>query len=153
RIQNARVEVFDGTSGVFKNATTTDEYGGFRLNGLSPGDYVIRVVASSVASSRPGYNAASQLAVPTFRIDEANNIITPITNEVGGHMPSAPDAGNAGTGSKLNLNTFQFVSGPSGYAQDGTVIHLPSGTTVVDNVNFGFNFDVVCNTNDSGYGS
>src|SRR5262249_43730079 len=45
------------------------------------------------------------------------------------------------------------IAGPVGYAQDGTVIHLPSGTTVVNGVNFGFNFDVICNTNASGYGS
>src|SRR5262249_59589684 len=100
----------DGSTGQLRNSTTTDSSGSYKINGLSPGDWVIRVVASSVSSSRPGYLAGGHLAVPTFRIDERENIITPITNEVGGHEPSQPDPGNAGSSPRIHVNTFRFIS-------------------------------------------
>ena len=150
---NSRVELFNATTGVFLNATTLDSLGAYKFNGLGVGNYIVRVVTRTVTSSRPGYIPGTHLAVMTYRTDGSLGSAIPVTNEVGGHEPAEQDANDAGSGDQINTTTWQFISGPAGYAQTGSLVNVPSVNAVVSGIDFGFSFDVITNTNDFGAGS
>jgi uncharacterized repeat protein (TIGR01451 family) len=61
----ARVELYD-VSGAFLQMARTDASGGYSFDGWAAGDYTVRVVNSSVRSSRAGA-AAGQWPVQTWR--------------------------------------------------------------------------------------
>jgi Right handed beta helix region len=146
----AIVEVYDDT-GKFIATTTTDAQGryGFSQN-IKIGSYFIRVVNSSVKSVRPGGSTATGLLpVQTFQTDNVVSTSTPVvstatanTNLVGGKDPTKVDT-LANTGNQ-NLNTF--------FAQSVSKVTVVENDSVPD-TNFGFNFDTIVNTKDSGQGS
>jgi trimeric autotransporter adhesin len=137
----AIVELYDG-SGTFKAATTTDSNGVYKFGytnvsgGIVPGNYTVRVVNSSVTSSRSGYTNAL-VPVQTFRTNGLNssNVGMPDPNRVGGEAPQLVDAGNG------SLTAAQSIS------------PITVGTAGAAGVDFGFNFDTIVNSNDSGQGS
>ncbi|WP_324675527.1 right-handed parallel beta-helix repeat-containing protein [Hymenobacter sp. GOD-10R] len=132
---NARVELYDNT-GTFVAATTTDATGQYSFNAAA-GTYTVRVVNNTVTSSRAGY-VAGLLPVQTYN---------GTSSRVGGEAPAKVDAANGATGTILaDLNTATTIA----ESQATITIGLASNTTGPD---FGFNFDVVTNTNDSGQGS
>ncbi|GIW22040.1 MAG: hypothetical protein KatS3mg068_1047 [Candidatus Sericytochromatia bacterium] len=138
---NVRVELYN-SAGNFVTFTTTNASGIYTFSGLLPGNYTVRVVNSSVTSSRPG-GGSGELGVQTFRTDVSSGIVVDITNMVGGQDPTKVDAGNGSTTlSALNTSTTT--------AQSITNVYLVSNITGVD---FGFNFDTIVNTNNSGQGS
>ena len=145
----ARVELFNG-SGAFLSFATTDAGGSYSFGSLAAGNYTVRVVNSSVTSSRSGY-VAGLLPVQTFRTNANSGTAVAVTDYLGGQNPSLSDAGNAGAGSVLNTATGVFTSGISGTAQSLT--NLSFASTDITGVDFGFNFDTVVNTNDAGQGS
>ncbi|MEO0869030.1 MAG: GEVED domain-containing protein, partial [Cyanobacteria bacterium J06642_11] len=142
--QNATVELYELQGGNYIKVadTTTAADGTYSFSDAVVSDnntYRVRVVNTTVKSRRAG-GGDSELAVQTFRNDP--DATTPaITNEVGGSTPASQDAGTQSNGTNLSTLTAQSV----------TEIAL-SGSGVA-NVDFGFNFDTIVNTNDVGQGS
>ena len=140
--QNARVELYDG-AGAFQTSTVTDAFGNYALAGLLAGNYTVRVVNSTVASSRAGY-VAGLLPVQTFRTDAASGVALPVTDHVGGEIPALVDAGDGAT-------TLAALTTATTTAQSVTPVTL--GATDVTGVDFGFSFNIVVSVRDSGQGS
>ena len=136
----AVVELYDG-SGNFLRTTVTDAAGRYGFAGLPNGTYTVRVVSETVTSSRPGATG-NEWSVQTFRTDGSGATITEVTNKVGGADPTAQD-GPANTGSQ-NLSAITAQS---------TAQVLVAAAGAKTGVDFGFNFDTIVNTNDSGQGS
>jgi hypothetical protein len=140
---NARVELFD-SAGNFLTATTTSASGAYTFTGLADGtSYSVRVVNSTVASSRPG-NSAGLFPVETFQTDASSGTVVPVTTDVGGAVPSAQDSGAKGPGGNLNDAAVE---------QSVTRVTVGTGVASVTGLDFGFNFDTVVNTNNAGQGS
>lgn len=139
----ARVELYLYSSTTntapFASFTTTDANGVYAFSGLTTGTYTVRVVNSSVTSSRTGY-VASLLPVQTFA---GGN-----TDRVGGESPTLVDAGNGNS-------TLGNLTAGSTAAESIVAITLANTTTATANlaVDFGFNFDAVVNTNNTEQGS
>lgn len=141
--QNARVELFDN-AGNFVSATTTDVNGDYSFSPATPGNYTVRVVNSSVTSSRSGY-IAGLLPVQTFRTDASSGSAVPATDRVGGETPNLADAGNGAT-------TLAALNSATTTAQSIAPVTIASGGNV-SGVDFGFSFDTIVNVNNSGQGS
>jgi trimeric autotransporter adhesin len=103
------------------------------------------VVNSTVTSSRPGA-VAGLLPVQTFRTDATTGTVTDVTNHVGGEQPAEVD-GPANTTS-ANLSTFDTATQE---VQSLTIVKV--GTSTVAGIDFGYNFDTIVNTNNTGQGS
>jgi hypothetical protein len=154
RLSGAIVEAYDGTTGDFVNSSTTDSTGTYKINGVGSRLYILRVVGSSVRSTRPGFVPGTELAVPTFHIDATFGTVVPVTNDVGGRQPAQPDAPAGSSGARINVTTYQFIAGPTGYAQSASPVQGPTNNNaIVVGVDFGYNFDLVVNPNASGAGS
>jgi parallel beta-helix repeat protein len=138
----ARVELYD-SAGTFLTAATTDGNGLYTFSGLLPGTYAVRAVNSTVTSARSGYTAAL-LAVQTFRTDAPGGSAVDINDRVGGEVPALADAGNGSS-------TLAALTTPTTTAQSVTAVTV--GTADITAVDFGFSFNLVVNTNDSGQGS
>jgi Right handed beta helix region/SdrD B-like domain len=138
----AIVELYD-KDGKFIATTTTDIQGryGFSQN-ISVGNYSVRVVNSSVKSVRPGSTATGLVPVETFQTDGISGTAVSNTNLVGGKDPTKVD--DPANVDKQNLSTF--------FAQSVSNVVVAENDAVPD-TNFGFNFDTIVNTKDSGQGS
>ncbi len=136
----ATVELYDAL-GTFTATTTTDASGLYGFAGLIDGDYTVRVVNDTVTSSRPG-GTGSEWPVQTYRTDASTGATVPITNEVGGADLTAQDDPANGGSDSLSTLTAQSLSAAK----------IVTGLAVTQ-VDFGFNFDTIVNTNDSGQGS
>jgi GEVED domain/Right handed beta helix region/Domain of unknown function DUF11 len=148
---NARVELYDSTTGAFKGFTTTDSAGAYKfdannvIGGVLAGNYKIRVVNSTVTSSRPGY-VSTLVPVQTFRTDATTGSVINVTDHVGGEKPAEVDA----AANTTNAN-FATLDTPTQEAQSLTVVQV--STTDVTGIDFGYNFDTIVNTNNAGQGS
>src|SRR5262249_28469002 len=139
----AVVELYD-SAGNFLTTTTTNASGAYTFSGLADGtSYSVRVVNSTVTSSRPG-NSAGLLPVETFQTDASSGTVVPVTTDVGGAVPSGQDSGAKGPGGNLNDAAVE---------QSVTRVTVGSGVASVSGLDFGFNFDTVVNTNNAGQGS
>jgi uncharacterized repeat protein (TIGR01451 family) len=140
---NVRVELYDA-SGNFVTSTTTDASGSYTLTGAAGQTYTVRVVDSSVTSSRPGA-VSTLIGVQTFRTSGLTGTTgTADTNRVGGEDPTKVDAGNGSA-------TFSALTTGTTTAQSITSVGL--GTSSVTGIDFGFNFDTIVSTRDSGQGT
>jgi hypothetical protein len=142
------LELYDNSGHLLESATSNST-GNYVFAGLTPNNYYVRAVSSSVKSTRSGTNGTER-GIMTYRSDG----ITATTNSVGGYQPSSADANSNGwRESTLNTGTFVF----SGNTLDGKQAQVVQPITVaaanLSNVSFGFNFDTVTNANDSGAGS
>ncbi|MFD1467699.1 T9SS type A sorting domain-containing protein [Hymenobacter caeli] len=139
----ATVELYDA-SGNFVSSTTTAANGTYSLVGATAaGNYTVRVVNSTVTSARTGA-VAGLLPVQTFvRNGTADNV-----NRVGGEAPEKQDAA-ANTGSQ----TLAALTAGTLTPESITTVSVANTSTPVSTVDFGYNFDVVTNTNDAGQGS
>ena len=157
----ARVELYTVTAGIptLVNATTdvktTASDGSYSFTGLATNtSYVVRVVNSSVTSSRTGASAGL-LPVQTYRTTAATGTgTTADLNRVGGEDPARGDAGNGGTGSTtttLTTLTAGNLIGTIPQSQASVVFSNIASPAV--NVSFGYNFDLIVNTNNAGQGS
>ncbi|HEY6508957.1 MAG TPA: hypothetical protein VIY56_13145, partial [Vicinamibacterales bacterium] len=141
----ARVELYDNT-GAFVEFQLTDVTGLY-IFPQTAGTYTVRVVNSTVTSSRVGY-VPGLLPVQTFRTDASGgNPPAAVTDRVGGEVPSLVDAGPNTTGLTLAQLTTATTT-----AQSITTVTFGGGTDVVD-VHFGFNFNTIVNVNASDQGS
>jgi uncharacterized repeat protein (TIGR01451 family) len=134
-IPNARVELYDAANN-FVRAILTDANGNYVFSNATAGAASIRVVNSTVASSRPGGSAVGILPVQTFRTDASTSIAQPRVNLIGGANPGATDPGNGVFASAQSITPVLVVT-----------------NLYVGNVDFGFNFSTIVNTNDTGQGS
>ncbi|QCX02267.1 sodium:calcium exchanger [Aggregatimonas sangjinii] len=135
-VSGAVVELFNSL-GTFVERKTTDINGDYSFGGMADGAYSVKVVNSTIKSNRGGgLNCSVCYPVQTFRRFGTANALTDVTDEVGGADPSASQDVALGV-----LNGAQSVS-----------IVSVSGNGVVD-VNFGFNFNTIVNTNEDGQGS
>jgi len=149
----AWVELYD-SAGLYVESTTTAADGTYAFTGKPNGNYTVRVVNSSVTSSRTGY-FAGLLPVQTFRTEASTlGFVTPVPDYVGGQNPAVADAADGGSGSGatvMDTTTGPFTAGITGWAQSITPVTL--GAADIAGVDFGFNFDTIVNVNDSGQGS
>jgi parallel beta-helix repeat protein len=136
------VELYREIGGAFIriDETSTDANGNYSFSIPADDTYRVRVVNGTVQSNR-GSNGTGNtpLAVQTFRNDPDSG--GGVTDEVGGADPADQDAGVQANG--VNLATIS--------AQSVTEIVIAGAS--VGNVDFGFNFDTVVNTNNAGQGS
>src|SRR5262249_54676504 len=140
---NVRVELYDST-GNFIASTLTNAAGAYTLTGASTGTYTVRVVNSTVTSSRPG-SISSLIGVQTFRTSGLTGAVgTADTNRVGGEDLTKLDAGNGST-------TLAALTTSTTTAQSITSVTLTGSS--VTGINFGFNFDTIVSTRDSGQGT
>jgi GEVED domain/SdrD B-like domain len=142
----ATVELYSST-GTYITNTTTSAGGTYTFPNLAAGDYKVRVVNSTVTSSRTGY-VATLRPVQTFRTDASvtAGTVTAVTDRVGGEIPTEIDAPANTT---ATLTTLNAVSNQE--VQSITTVKV--GSTAITGLDFGFNFDTIVNTNDAGQGS
>ncbi|QKX05570.1 sodium:calcium exchanger [Aquimarina sp. TRL1] len=134
-VENALVELYDST-GTFVESTTSDADGIYTFGGMENGNYSVRVVNSSVRSSRGGGASCTNCyPIQTFRKNYTSPTYTNIITEIGGASPAQEDVV---AGSITNAQTVS------------TVTILNEGVVDLD---FGFNFNTIVNTNESGQGS
>ena len=145
----ARVELYDA-SGIFSASRTTDANGAYSFNLLSTGTYYVRVVNDSVSSSRTNYTTNCK-PVQTYRTDAPAGTATAVTDWVGGTNPAVADAGMGSVGTTINTSTYVFSAGIAGTAQSVSKVVYSGGRVAA--VDFGFSFNAIVNTNNSGQGS
>jgi hypothetical protein len=109
-------------------------------------------VNGSVTSSRPGSDG-SELAVQTYRIDGVSEAAGDGAKKVGGELPSNENAAaNSGAQTLASLQgTDLDTDSITEWTQ--SIVSVDASGGDVNGVDFGFNFDVVVNTNDAGQGS
>lgn len=134
-VYGARVELYN-SSGTLVQSTTTRTDGAYVLAGMSNGNYNVRVVNSTVRSTRGGGAACTACyPVQTFRNYHNGTGLVAVANQVGGTNPLVQDS-PVGV-----LSGAQTVS---------SVIIASNSITGMD---FGFNFNTIVNTNVNGQGS
>ena len=134
-VSGAIVELYDNLGNLIKTVTT-DSNGEYLIGGMNNGTYSVRVVNSTVKSTRGGgVTCASCVGVQTFRTDYTASAIVPVVNEVGGANPDGADT------------AIGVLSGAQSIA---TVSISNEGVVGID---FGFNFNTIVNTNEDGQGS
>ncbi|AWN22382.1 hypothetical protein DKM44_03320 [Deinococcus irradiatisoli] len=134
-----RVELYN-SAGTFISAVLTDASGAYSFTNQVAGSYKVRVVNTFVTAARTGGCTPSTVlaTAPTCTQVPVQTYIYGNTAQVGGANPASVDPA-------LSSTTL-----PTG-AQSVASVTLSS--TDVTGVDFGFNFDTVVNTNDSGQGS
>ncbi len=158
-VNGVTVELYN-SDGTFNTTTTTATVGGedgfYTFPNLANGVYYTRVVNSTVLSSR-ATGVTGLIPVQTYQLaDETTDTAanpTSFPNRVGGRFPSQTGAGANTTNATLNTSTFALSSG--GVAQSVSRVQIVGGAdgSGTDGFSFGFNFDTIVNTNDTGQGS
>ena len=139
----ARVELYDST-GTFVTSTLTNASGVYSLSSWM-GRVTVRVVNSTVTSSRPGA-LATLLPVETFRTDGTTGAAAPDVNRVGGEIPTRADAAS-------NTTNLTLAALTTAAATPQSVTPVTVGITDIGGLDFGYNFDTIVNANDAGQGS
>ncbi len=150
-VPNAVVELYEKQSDnsfkkvAHRNTVGDGSYEFTTADGVSyNGIYRLRVVNTSVKSNRPG-SVATLIPVQTFREDPS--AATPdIVNEVGGVNPKLVDAP-----AQTNGVDFTALTTATTVPQSSTTATMADAE--VKNLDFGYNFDTIVNTNDAGQGS
>ncbi len=159
----AIVELYNKATGAFVAATTTNSSGIYTFSNQTAGDYLVRVVNQTVSSGRTGgcpppidVSTCTQLPVQTFRTNGSTGSVVEDPDRVGGEKPSVPDTGAAATGAILNNTNFTFSTGAGGAITGGqaeSITPIKVTNKDITGIDFGYNFDTIVNTNDSGQGS
>jgi len=138
---NVTVELYDATGNYIGNTATAAD-GTYSFISLIPADYTVRVVNSTVTSTRTGSDG-SEVAVQTFRSDGDGEPAGTGANKVGGEQPVDRDA-PANSGAQT-LATLQALANQ--YTQSIVTVDVGGGD--VTGVDLGFNFDTIVNSNDA----
>lgn len=135
-ISSAIVELYE-SDGTFVRRTTSKVSGDYSFGGMADGDYYVKLVNSTVRSTRNnGINCTTCVPIQTFRTyGDVTNTVEVLT-EIGGADPTA--IGDSALGVFDDSQSLSLVSIES------------SG---VANIDFGFNFNTIVNTNEFGQGS
>ncbi len=151
----ATLELYD-SAGNYVSSTTTSGGGKYSFtSGIVAGNYYVRVVNRTVTSSRSGY-VNTLTPVQTFHTIATTGTAVNDPNRVGGEKPSVADTGAAATGAKLNTANFIFTTAGGSATNGGqaeSITPVTVGSSAVSGIDFGYNFDTIVNTNDSGQGS
>jgi uncharacterized repeat protein (TIGR01451 family) len=156
---NVRVELYD-SSGGYLGKTFTDINGNYIFNQTNIStlatntSYQVRVVNNFLTSSRNGScifavdvdtppASCTQVPVQTFRTN--SGVADP--NRVGGENPLEIDAP-----ANTNSSTLTTLNGVSGQEVQ-SIASVSITNNPITGVDFGFNFDTIVNTKDSGQGS
>ncbi|MBM1107964.1 right-handed parallel beta-helix repeat-containing protein [Aurantibacter crassamenti] len=132
----AIVELYE-SDGTFIERKNTNVNGDYTFAGMQDGDYLVKVVNSSVRSSRGnGLNCTACFAVQTYRNYGDATLLNDVTTEIGGANPAATQ--DAALGILTDAQSVSLIS----VASNGVV-----------GVDFGFNFNTIVNTNENGQGS
>jgi hypothetical protein len=148
-VNGATVELYN-SAGTYMSSTTTAGGGTYSFASLAAGTYHVRVVNSTVPSQRSGTTGTLR-GVMTYRSNASSGSAAAVTDFVGGTNPALVDPGAGSSGATFNTGTGVFSAVLSGTAQSFSVVTV--GSANIGSVDFGFNFDTVVNTNDSGQGS
>jgi uncharacterized repeat protein (TIGR01451 family)/fimbrial isopeptide formation D2 family protein len=144
----AVVELYDA-SGNFVATTTTDTNGKYNFT-VGSGNFQIRVVNRTVTSSRTLTTPAPTdplLPVQTFRTTGTSGAAVAVVDRVGGEKPENSDpAANTGSQTIAALNAIT-------QSEVLSLAPVTVGTTNINGLDFGFNFDTIVNTRDTGHGS
>jgi hypothetical protein len=144
-IAGVRVEAYTA-AGVFSTSVNTVAGGTYSLT-LAAGTWTIRVANRTIASTRTGGCAAGTcLPVQTFRTNASPLPVTAVTDHVGGQNPALIDAGSGAGGTTLASLTTATTTPQS-------ITTVAVGAANISGVDFGFNFDTIVNTTDTGQGS
>lgn len=103
----------------------------------------MRVVNSTITSTRPS-SGGTLIPVQTYRTNATTGTATAVTDRVGGENPTLVDAGNGST-------TLAALTTATTIAQ--SIAQVNAGTSNITGIDFGFNFDTIVSTRDSGQGS
>jgi trimeric autotransporter adhesin len=139
----ATVELYKKDGTYISNTLTSG--GSYTFSNIIAGDYIVRVVNSTVTSARG--NVPGLLPIQTFRVDGSTG--TPINqpNRVGGEKPNEDDpVANSGSQTLTALNNLVGQEVQS-------IAPVKVGNTDITGIDFGYNFDTIVNTNDRGQGS
>lgn len=142
-----RVEIYRNDA--FVTAVTTASSGIWNYDYGNDGDggtYIVRVVSSTVTSSRATATGLGLLPVVTYRAfytGRNNPQRTSDVNYVGGQNPTLTDVGNITT---VGTNI------PAATQVRASIEDADNNENFTD-IDFGFSFDVVVNNNDAGQGS
>ncbi|MDG1570683.1 Calx-beta domain-containing protein [Robiginitalea sp. M366] len=135
-IPGATLELYDALGNLLQT-TTTDAFGDYTFSGMSDGAYTVRVINSEVPSTRGGGDTCADCyPIQTFRTDYNGTVRNEYTNEIGGANPAATADAPAGTLTAAQTSSTVVISGGG-----------------IGGIDFGFNFNTIVNTNDSGQGS
>lgn len=143
-----RIEIY--RAGAYLTAVTTASNGTWSYDYGNNGDgnaFIVRVVSSTVTSSRTTATGLGLVPVATYRAFYTGNnpVRTSDLNYVGGQNPNLNDAGSNTTNAVITaIIPVAQVQAPLADVDDNEDF---------TNIDFGFSFDVVVNTNDSGQGS
>ncbi len=144
----AVVELYDSL-GNFVATTTTDASGKYSFT-VGSGNFRIRVVNRTVVSSRNLTTPAPTdplLPVQTFRTDGSSGAAVGVVDRVGGEKPENSDpAVNTSTQTLAALNAIT-------QSEVLSLTPVTVGTANINGLDFGFNFDTIVNTRDTGQGS
>ena len=147
RRNGVRVELYQesGSNFNFFSSTTTATVSGnagvYSFTGLPADTYIVRVVNGTVTSSRG--SCSTCIPVQTFRTDAASGTAVNATNAIGGVNPALSDAPSRTSG------TLAAQTSAGSYTpQSITTVLLATGTSTVNGVDFGFNFDTIVNVDD-----
>jgi hypothetical protein len=138
---SARVELYD-SAGNFQTFATTDGAGSYTFTGLVAGTYTVRVVNVSVSPSRGAMPTTT--STQTFRTDASGGAAVAVTDHVGGQTPGFVDAFDGST-------TLAALTTGTSTPQSITTVVLSSAN--ISGIDFGYNFNVIVNANNSGQGS
>ena len=139
-IDNATVELYredpiNSGNFVLEDTVVSDTNGEYIFGGMANGNYKVRVVSQTIRSNRGGQACTTCLPIQTFRRTYTNGIYADVAHEVGGSNPAAEDVG------------FNDINN----AQNVTSVTI-SDEGLVD-IDFGFNFNTIVNSNNEGQGS
>jgi CSLREA domain-containing protein len=140
----ATVEIYTST-GAFLSSTTTDANGDYTFPVTASSTYLLRVVNSTVSSSRTGW-VNTLLPVQTFRTQAVAGVLSDVTDFVGGENPALTDAAANTTQAALSTLTTSTTTAQS-------LASIAVTSTGISGIDFGFNFNTVVNTADTGQGS
>src|SRR5262245_47416725 len=136
-VANVRVELFS-SAGAFLANTTTNAAGAYSFT-RNAGTYIVRVANRTIATTRTGGCAAGTcLPVQTYRTNASSGTAVAVTDRVGGENPALIDAANGST-------TLAALTTATTTAQSITTVVLALNSSVVNGIDFGFNFDTIVN--------
>ncbi|MDO1511840.1 Calx-beta domain-containing protein [Maribacter confluentis] len=135
-VSGAIVELYE-SNGTFVRRTNSKVNGDYSFGGMADGDYYVKLVNSTVRSTRVnGINCTTCVPVQTFRsYGDVNNNFE-VLDEIGGADPTAI--------SDSALGIFAD-------SQSLSLVNIASSG--VANIDFGYNFNTIVNTNQFGQGS
>ena len=139
------VELYDASGNYISN-TTTAGGGLYSFAALTPANYTVRVVNTTVASTRVGSTGA-EVEVQTYRIDGDGEPVGTGANKVGGEQPidrDSPANDTTQTLADLQALANQFTQ---------SIVTVDASGGDVTGVDFGFNVDTIVNTNNADQGS